>query len=85
MKSIITDSVSITNIRESETSFGAFEADWNATTSEGANNAVESALEANGFELDRCGAISGIFDESGRDAMAKEVNHGTVHFRPIRK
>jgi hypothetical protein len=85
MNSIITDSISITNIRKSETSLGAFEAAWDSSTSEGANDAVEAALEANGFELDRCGAISGLFDESGCDAMAKEVSHGTVHFRPIRK
>ena len=85
MNSIITNSILITNIRESKTSFGAFEADWDSTTSEGANNAVEAALEANGFELDRCGAISGLFDESGCDAIAKEVSNGIVNFRAILK
>ena len=85
MNSIITDPVSITNIRKSETGFGSFEAAWDATTSEGANEAVEAALEANGFELDSVAGISGLFDESGRDAMSKEVSRGTVHFRPIRK
>lgn len=85
MKNIITDSISITNIRESETSSGAFEASWDSTTSEGANEAIEAALEANGFELDSVAGISGLFDERGRDAMSMEVSHGTVHFRPRRK
>jgi hypothetical protein len=35
--------------------------------------------------LDRTGPISGLFDESGHDASAKETSHGTVNFRPVRK
>lgn len=85
MKSIITESITINNICGSDSNPGAFKGDWSASSSDGAHEAVMAALEANGFELDRCGPCSGLFDERGCDAMSLEVGHGTVHFRPIKK
>jgi hypothetical protein len=76
------NAIQISEISKLSDTLLTYEANWSATTSEGAIQKVEDLLSSQGCELDATSAGSGIYDERGRDATRLEVAHGTLHFRP---